>query len=121
MSGIRRIITLAAIAAATAAADPGIAGAVPIGPVTPSGGTTNPYLTAAKHAAAGRTAPLGRFTLIHVHMITPVPTSVVSGNADPEGFQIGDAAIAAGAMAGFVVLGTAGAITVRRRAHVWHA
>jgi hypothetical protein len=118
MSRIKRIITLAAIAAATAAAAPGIAGAVPIGPGAGSWSTANPYSIAAKHAAPSPSAPLGRFALIHVHTITRATTSVVSGNADPEGFQVGDAAIGAGAMAGLVLLGTASAITVRRRAHL---
>jgi len=121
MSRIRRIITLAAIAAATAAWAPAIAGAVLIGPGAGSGGIPYSDLVAAEHAAASQSATLDRFGLIHVHAIPLATTPVVSGSADPEGFQFGDAAIGAGAMAGLLLVGAACAITVRRRAHVRHA
>jgi hypothetical protein len=120
MPRIKRIITLAAIAAATAAWAAPIAGAVPIGPGSGSGGIPYFDLVAAEHAAASRSATLDRFGLIHVHTIPLATTPVVSGSANPEGFQFGDAAIGASAMAGLMLVGAAGAITVRRHAHLRH-
>jgi hypothetical protein len=63
---------------------------------------------------------LGRFGLIHVHTIAPAATSAVSTNAGPQGFQFDSAAIGAGVTLGLILLGMAGAITVRWRAHVPH-
>jgi hypothetical protein len=116
MPRIKRIVTLAAISVATATSAPGIAGAVAIGPGVGSASTPNPDSVAAQRAATSMSAPLDRFGLLHVHTITLAPTSVVTGRSGPEGFQLGDFAIGAGAMAGVVLLGAAGAITVRRLA-----
>jgi LPXTG-motif cell wall-anchored protein len=75
---------------------------------------------AAERAAASPSAPLDRFALIKVHKITPTTTSGVSGSSDPEGFDLGDAAIGAGVMAGLVLLGSAGVIAARRRRQPLH-
>jgi hypothetical protein len=120
MPHIKRMIILGAIAAATVAWVPAIAGAVPIGSGGGSATIPNSDLVAAQHAAASQSASLDRFSLIHVHTITPATTSVLSANANPQGFQFGDAAIGAGAMAELMSLGTPGAITVRRRVRVRH-
>ena len=119
MPHLKRIITLAAIAAATAAAAPGMAEARPIDPVGGAVKPTNADLTAAEYAATRPSASLDRFALIHVHTI-PSTRPVASATGDPEPFQFGDAAIGAGAIAGIVLLGTAGAITGRRRVHLPH-
>jgi hypothetical protein len=59
---------------------------------------------------------LDRFGLIHVHTITPAIASVVGPGSDPEVIEFGNAAIGAAVVAGLVLLATAGANTVRRRA-----
>ncbi|MBV9364282.1 MAG: hypothetical protein JO262_12705 [Solirubrobacterales bacterium] len=121
MPRIKRIITLAAISAATAASPSAIAGAAPIGGFgSGSGSISNADWVAAQRAATQTSASLDRFALIGVHTITPAAMAVVSRNSDPEGFQFGDAAIGAGVMAGLVLVGAAGAIGVRRRAQVRH-
>jgi hypothetical protein len=120
MPRIKRIITLAAFTAATAAAAPAIAAAVPIGPDAGSGSTPNSDVVAAQHAATSMSAPLDRFGLAHVHRIARTGGSEVTKHSDPGGFQFDDAAVGAGALAGLVLLGTAGAVTVRRRVHLPH-
>lgn len=138
MPRLKPIITLAAIAAValpvTARADDlrypptctgicrlvGHMDAAPTDPASGSGSTSNPShadLVAAERAATHMSATLDRFGLIHVHTIPP---TIVSRNSDPQGFQVGDVAIGAGAMAALVLLGTASALTVRRRAHLRH-
>jgi hypothetical protein len=59
-------------------------------------------------------AALLRQAQLYGSHITSTATRVVS-TANPPGFQYGDAAIGAGVMAGLVLLGMAGTLTVRRR------
>lgn len=119
MPRIKCIITLTAIAAATATSAPAIAAAASsAGSGSGSSSTpTHADLVAAELAATHTSAPLYQFGLIHIQAIPPITATTTS---DPDRFQLGDAAIGAGAIASLTLLGTAGAITVRRRAHLPH-
>jgi hypothetical protein len=77
-------------------------------------------MVAAQHAATSTSAPLDRFGFAHLHQIARTAGSEPAKYSDPRGFQLDDAAIGAGALAGLVFLGTAGAVTIRRRVHLPH-
>ena len=92
MPRIKRIITLTAIAAATAIAAPAIdAAASSAGSGSgPSSTPTHADLVAAELAATHTSAPLYQFGLMHIHAIPPITATTTS---HPDRFQLGDAAI----------------------------
>jgi hypothetical protein len=52
--------------------------------------------------------------------VKSTPT-IVRVTAPSNGFDYGDAAVGAGVMAGLTLLGTAGALTIRRRTQLRHS
>jgi hypothetical protein len=106
------VLTVAAIAASTAQASAGLAGIQPVQASTAAQASADQI--AAERAAHSPSAPLDRFSLAHVHTLTPSTTTEASGTSDSQGFHVGDAAIGAGLMAGLLLLGAAGTLAARR-------
>ena len=79
------VLTVAAIAASTAQASGGFAGIRPVQASTLAQASADQI--AAERAALSPSAPLDRFSLIHVHTITPTTTTGVGGTSDSEGFE----------------------------------
>jgi hypothetical protein len=105
------VLTVAAIAASTAQASAGLAGIRPVeaSPVAQSSADQ----AVADRAALSPSAPLDRFSLIHVHTITP---TTKGPSAQPDnGFDWGDAAIGAAAGLTLTMLVGGGAILLSRR------
>jgi hypothetical protein len=88
---------------------------------TPSVVATPDHATVARDQLGDRQLSTALMRIAQVNGRNISSTPVVRATSGSHGFQFDDAAIGAGTMAGLVLLGTAGALAVRRRGQLRHS